>query len=200
MVPVQSITRPWALRLGPTATIRFPSISTSAFSKSPTSGSRLSTMPPFSTFLPGSLFHRIGTSGAAVGVVPASIPGATAAATTPAAPPFRNSRRDVALWDPGSSSDPGSPGMPGVGGRLGMVILLGTEPDPRHIRSAGIGGKVTVARGWSRAPDADQRRQKVPTRGLDGGRGRVEGCEFHGSWLPARENRCGAADRSDFKF
>src|SRR5438309_2106725 len=75
-----------ALRFGPTAAIFLPSISTSAFSKSPTLGSMLSTMPPFSRTrrpllpLPGGMFWAKSVPGS---LVPVAIA------------PARKRRRDI---------------------------------------------------------------------------------------------------------
>src|SRR4051794_4574960 len=97
MVPEQSIFSPPASRLGPTATIFFPSISTSAFSKSPTPGSRVRTTPPFSTLRFGSRFLTVSlaVTPAANVAAAAGAPDATATAASPEAPVSRNSRREL---------------------------------------------------------------------------------------------------------
>src|SRR6266700_8300430 len=90
---------------GRIAAIFLPSITTSARSKSPTLGSRVSTTPLVSIFRPASALCTT-TLASALGAEPmlANAPGATAAATRPAALDLMDSRRDFPAGADGSGS------------------------------------------------------------------------------------------------
>src|SRR5437867_4211292 len=107
IVPEQSTTSASvAEMLGRTSAINFPSIGTSALSKSPTTGSRLSTTPPFSRMRrlrPSPMVSWVSTGVA--DRTPASGVAAKEAPANPAA--ARNSRRDEEFLDMFSLSETG---------------------------------------------------------------------------------------------
>ena len=100
---VASITAAAALRFGPTAAIFLPSISTSAFSKSPTAESILSTMPFSRMRRPLPPPHAGTASFWAESFPGAVVPAAIAPATRPAILDLRKRRRDSLRCAPASA-------------------------------------------------------------------------------------------------
>src|SRR4029453_5681325 len=151
IMPVQSILSAFpALRLGPICEIFFPSINTSAFSKSPTLGSRLRTMASFSTI-------RLDWASAG----PTNVGEPSPAAASPSAPALdlRNSRRvflpraDVSARGVGASST--FLGM----GRLRRIDFSFREDQERprlRGKSERAGARSAVRGAWRKQPPHDR--------------------------------------------